>query len=115
MRSLARSTRLPLVRQLRCARFRRMRPLGEGRPRGTPVVRHYWTEFLTKHESDIRGHGLEVGTTETIRRFGRARLTRADAIDLEPHNADVTVVADLTAADEVPFVRRVTASMTTIG
>jgi len=102
VRSLARSTRLPIVRQLRCARFRRLRPLAEGRQRGTPVVRHYWTEFLTKHQADIRGHGLEVGTTETLRRFGGSHLESADAIDLEPHSPDVTVVADLTAADEVP-------------
>ncbi len=102
MRSLTRSARWPVFRQLRCAQFRRMRPLADGRHRGTPVVRHYWTEFLTKHQEDIRGHGLEVGTTETIRRFGGARLASADAIDLERHSPDVTVVADLTAADEIP-------------
>jgi SAM-dependent methyltransferase len=65
-------------------------------------VRHHWAEFLTKHQGDIRGHSLEVGTTETIRRLGGSRLVSADAIDLDPHSADVTVVADLTAADEVP-------------
>jgi SAM-dependent methyltransferase len=45
---------------------------------------------------------LEIGTTETIRRYGGSALTGADAIDLAPHNPEVTVVADLTKADELP-------------
>jgi hypothetical protein len=89
------------VRQLRCAQFRRLRPLADGRQRGLPIVRYYWAEFLDKHRADIRGRGLEVGTTETIRHYGGPALERAEAIDLAPHS-EVTVVADLTAADEVP-------------
>jgi hypothetical protein len=96
-----RVARLPLVRQLRCAQFRRLRPLADGRQRGLPIVRYYWAEFLDKHRADIRGRGLEVGTTETIRHYGGPALERAEAIDLAPHS-EVTVVADLTAADEVP-------------
>jgi SAM-dependent methyltransferase len=99
--SLATAARLPLVRQLRCARFRRLRPLADGRQQGVPIVRHYWGEFLVKHGDDIRGRALEVGTTETIRRFGGSALTGADAIDIAAHAPDVTVVADLTAADAV--------------
>jgi SAM-dependent methyltransferase len=64
-------------------------------------VRYYWAEFLDEHQADIRGRGLEVGTTETIRRYGGPALERAEAIDLAPH-AEVTVVADLTNADDVP-------------
>jgi SAM-dependent methyltransferase len=97
-----RVTRLPIVRRLRCAQFRRLHPLANGRQRGTPIVRHYWTQFLEKHRPDIRGRGLEIGTTETIRRYGGSALIAADAIDLAPHNPEVTVVADLTKADELP-------------
>jgi SAM-dependent methyltransferase len=78
-----------------------MRPLGDGRQEGTPIVRHYWAQFLAKHAGDIRGRALEVGTTETIRRFGGDALVVADAIDVAPHASDVTVVADLTDADAV--------------
>ena len=94
--------RLPIVRQLRCARFRRLRPLSNGRQRGLPIVRHYWAQFLERHREDIRGRGLEIGTTETIRHYGGPALIGADAIDLARHNPEVTVVADLTKGDELP-------------
>jgi hypothetical protein len=90
------------VRQIRCFQVRRLRPLSDGRQRGLPIVRYYWTEFLEKHSDAIRGRCLEVGTTETIRRHGGGAIEQADAIDLTAHSAEVTVVADLTAADAVP-------------
>jgi SAM-dependent methyltransferase len=94
--------RLPGLRQLRCVEFRRLRPLRDGRQSGTAVVRYYWARFLEEHRADIRGRGLEVGATSTIRRYGGPNLLRADAIDLSPHGAQVTVVADLSRADAVP-------------
>lgn len=101
MPSLAPVARLPLVRRLRCVQFRRLRPLGNGRQRGLPIVRHYWDQFLGEHQADIRGRALEVGTTETIRRFGASALTHADALDLSRHNSEITVVADLTRANGI--------------
>ena len=93
---------LPLVRNLRCLQFRRLQPLGHGRQRGTPIVRHYWERYLQEHQADIRGTALEIGTTYTIREFGGIVVTRADAIDLSPHSPEVRVVADLSHADHVP-------------
>ncbi len=94
--------RLPLVRNLRCLQFRRLRPVGHGRQRETPIVRHYWHKYLQKHQKDIRGTALEIGTTDTIRRFGGIAVTCAEGIDLSPHSPEVTVVADLSRADHVP-------------
>jgi len=82
--------------------FRRLRPLGDGRQRGTAIVRYYWATFLEGHRADIRGRGLEIGATSTIRRYGGSNLLRVDAIDLSPHSGQVTVVADLSRADHVP-------------
>lgn len=93
--------RQPVIRQIRCVQLRRMRPLAEGRQAGTPIVRHYWANFLEANRDDIRGHGLEIGTTATLRQYGGSRLTRADAIDLNAHGPDVNVVADLARADGV--------------
>lgn len=93
---------LPVVRRLRCMQFRRLRPLGEGRQAGTPIVRHYWARFLEEHRRDLRGRALEIGTTATIRRYGGAAIGRAEAIDLTAHSSEVTVVADLSRADDVP-------------
>ncbi len=92
----------PLFRQLRCLQFRRLRPIGDGKQRGTPIVRYYWNRFLTQHQADIRGTALEVGTTDTIRRYGDQAVINADAIDLFPHSPEVTIVADLSRADHVP-------------
>lgn len=94
--------RLPVVRRLRAVQLRRLRPLSDGRQRGTPIVRYYWAQFLEEHRADIRGDALEVGTTDTIRRYGGAALTSAEAIDIAPHSPEVTVVADLSRADAVP-------------
>jgi len=93
---------LPLIRQWRAMQLRRLRPLAEGRPRGTPVVRHYWHQFLESHRADIRGRCLEIGTTDTVRTYGRDAVTSADALDLTRHSDEVTVLADLARADEVP-------------
>jgi len=93
---------LPLVRNLRCLQFRRLQPIGHGRQRGTPIVRYYWHKYLQKHQKDIRGTALEIGSTDTIRRFGGIAVTCAEGIDLSPHSPEITVVADLSRADNVP-------------
>lgn len=93
--------RLPVVRHARCIRLRRLQPLAQGRQRGTPIVRYYWAAYLRSYRGDIRGRGLEIGTTETIRQYGGDALTHADAIDLVAHSPEITVVADLSRADHV--------------
>ncbi|NER33285.1 MAG: methyltransferase [Oscillatoria sp. SIO1A7] len=90
------------IRYLRAAQFRRLRPLGNGKMRGTPIVRYYWYQYLHKHKADIRGRGLEIGTAKTISRFGGEALTQADVIDVSAHSSEVTIVADLSRADTVP-------------
>jgi SAM-dependent methyltransferase len=97
-----RVTTLPVVRNLRCLQLRRLDPLGDGRQRGTPIVRFYWDRFLRAHRSDIQGHALEIGTTWTLRQHAGPRLAHADAIDLVAHSSEVNVVADLSRADSLP-------------
>jgi SAM-dependent methyltransferase len=94
--------RLPGGRQLRSLQLRRLRPLGDGRQRGTPVVRYFWARFLDRHRADVRGAGLEIGTTVTLRQYGGEAVTRADALDLAAHGPDITAVADLARADALP-------------
>jgi hypothetical protein len=94
--------RLPGARQLRSLQLRRLRPLGGGRQHGTAVVRYYWARFLERHRSDVRGTGLEIGTTRTLREYGGAAVTRADALDLVAHSPEITAAADLARADSLP-------------
>jgi glycosyltransferase involved in cell wall biosynthesis len=98
----SRGLALPVIRQLRSLQFRRLKPLGRGRQAGTPVVRYYWDRFLRQHRSDIRGTVLEIGTTATVRQYGSAAVTQADAIDLAAHSPEVTVVGDLARAEHIP-------------
>jgi SAM-dependent methyltransferase len=82
--------------------LRRLQPVGHGRQRGTPIVRHYWYKYLQKHQTDIRGNTLEIGSTDTVRRIGGTTVTSVEGIDLSPHSPEITVVADLSRADHVP-------------
>ena len=93
---------LPVVRHVRCMQLRTLRPLRNGRQRGIPIVRHYWAEYLERYRGDIHGRCLEIGTTVTLRQYGGASVSVADAIDLAPHSPEVTVVGDLSRADHVP-------------
>lgn len=95
-------TTWPLLRPLRTLRWRRLRPLGDGASEQLSIIRYYWAEFLEEHRADIRGRGLEIGETTTLRCYGGERLTGADALDLAAHSPDVRVVADLSRADHVP-------------
>lgn len=94
--------RLPLIRHLRMLALRRPGALYPGRAEGTQVVRHYWAQFLAAHRGDVRGRALEIGVTNTIRQLGGDRITSAEAIDITASGPDVTIVADLATAADVP-------------
>ncbi len=96
---------LPILRQFRAIQLRRLQPIGNGLQRGTPIVRYYWDRFLQKHKADIRGTVLEIGTTATVCQYGGPNIDRADAIDLTAHSSEVTVVTDLSRADDIPSSR----------
>lgn len=99
----------PVMSRLVMPALRRRRPIGSTKPvgdelfpsQGTPIVRAYWHHYLGKHAADIRGRALEIGTTATIRKFGGAAVTQADALDLIPHSPEVTLVANLMQADHL--------------
>jgi SAM-dependent methyltransferase len=83
--------------------IRRTTPLSDhyGRERGTPVDRYYIERFLADEGEAITGRVLEVLNRDYTERFGRA-VERSDVLDIDPSNADATVVADLAAADAIP-------------
>lgn len=106
LRRLPAHLRARLVRLRRPAfagNLRRLRPISEryGFDRGTPVDRYYIGRFLESHRADVRGRVLEVKNNAYSRRFDSG-VTRFDVLDIDPTNPDATVVADLSAADDVP-------------
>jgi len=101
MRAKCHLLKWPVVRTLRCCALRRSTALYPDRAVGTQVVRYYWGQFLNEWREDIRGRALEIGVTGTIRYYGGDRLTSAEALDIVASGPDVSIVADLAAADHV--------------
>jgi SAM-dependent methyltransferase len=89
-------------RHVRLGVLRRTKPLSDhwGADRGTPIDRYYIERFLGAHQGDIRGRVLEVKDSRYSQRFG-ADVSRIDVLDVDPGNADATIVSDLTSANAV--------------
>jgi glycosyltransferase involved in cell wall biosynthesis len=72
-----------------------------GFERGLPIDRYYIERFLSEHSSDIVGSVLEVGDDVYTRRFGGDRVTHVDVLHADEGNPKSTIVADLSAADDL--------------
>jgi hypothetical protein len=75
-----------------------------GYDRGTPIDRVYIERFLADHADDVRGACLEVMNADYSVRFGGARVTRQDILDVNPANMLATIVADLGEENSLPAV-----------
>ena len=76
-----------------------------GYERGTPIDRVYIEEFLARHAADVRGACLEILNADYTNRFGGARVTSSDVLDINPANLAATIVADLGEPDSLPAER----------
>ena len=93
---------IPIL-QLEMPPRRRTRPISSvfGYDRGPQsVARYYVDAFIYSHSDDIRGRVLEVGDTRYSSRFGD--VVRRDVLHIAPGNPAATIVADLSAADNIP-------------
>jgi len=70
--------------------------------RGLPVDRYYITRFLAERASEIHGRVLEIGNDAYTRAFGGEGVTQSDVLHVAESNPKVTIVADLTCADDIP-------------
>lgn len=84
--------------------LRRLTPISRdfGRDRGQPIDRYYIEQFLAQHADDVQGRVLEIGESTYTRRFGGARVTQADVLDLPRDNPNATIEADLAHGDDLP-------------
>lgn len=73
-----------------------------GIDRGFPIERYYIDRFLDRHRLDVRGRCLEMGDATYINRFGDGHVTQIDVMHVQEGNPAATIVADLTAASDVP-------------
>jgi hypothetical protein len=83
--------------------FGRTQPVSAnwGLDRGRSIDRHYIEHFLAQHRGDIRGRVLEVKDPTYVDRFGTG-VEQTDVIDIDASNPRATIVADLSAATQVP-------------
>jgi SAM-dependent methyltransferase len=70
--------------------------------RGHPIHRTYLEQFLHEFVEDIRGRCLEFERDCYTSRFGGARVTQVDVMDLSASNHRATIVADLTTKTDLP-------------
>jgi SAM-dependent methyltransferase len=84
--------------------LRRLTPLSRdfGREHGRPIDRHYIEGFLARHADLVRGRVLELADSSYTRRYGGARVTRADVLNLTADNPNATIVADLANGEGIP-------------
>ncbi|MFK7989421.1 MAG: polysaccharide deacetylase family protein [Sandaracinaceae bacterium] len=79
-------------------------PLSEafGEDRGTPLTRHYVTQFLSQHAADIQGRCLEFEGADYVTQYGGEAVTQVDVLDLSADNPRATLIGDLTADNDFP-------------
>ena len=89
---------------MRFGDLRRTTPIAHdfGYGRGGPVDRYYIEAFLDLHCHDVRGRVLEIGDSTYTRRFGGARVRRADVLHVDPGQPGVTFVGDLADGSFLP-------------
>jgi SAM-dependent methyltransferase len=73
-----------------------------GSERGRPIDRFYIDAFMQANAAAIRGHVLEIGDADYTRALGGDRVTRIDVLCPVAGDPEVTIVADLTNAPQIP-------------
>jgi SAM-dependent methyltransferase len=96
--------RLTRLNRPRWGDLRRREPFSAyyGFDRGTPVDRFYIERFLAERARDIRGNVLEVGHARYAQAFRDSATARVEIVDIDPTNADATIVADLSELNSLP-------------
>lgn len=96
--------RAPRGGRPRWGTLRSLRPYSSdyGWDRGTPVDRVAIAAFHMAHARDIRGACLEVHDAHYTLRYGGGAVSSFDVLDIDPRNAEATVIADLGRPGSLP-------------
>jgi SAM-dependent methyltransferase len=73
-----------------------------GADRGRPLDRVYIERFLATHAADVHGRVLEIYEPTYTRRFGGARVLRADVLDAAVDAPRATLRGDLETGEGLP-------------
>ncbi len=105
MKRLVRAVRrVPGTFTMKYGRVRAEKPISRdwGYDRGTPIDRYYIEGFLEKHASDVGGRVLEIQEDDYSRRFGGARITRQEILNVDDSNPRATIIGDLADPATLP-------------
>jgi SAM-dependent methyltransferase len=99
--------RLVARRKPRWGNLRRSNPFSDiyGLDRGTSIGRVYIADFLREFSDDIHGEVLEVRDDRYTREFGGPQVTSSHVLDIDAHNKDATIIADLSEEDSLAHAR----------
>lgn len=94
----------PPVGFVRFGSLRRLHPISRhfGYDRGTPIDRIYIEGFLERQAQDICGRVLEIGDRSYTQRFGGARVTGSDVLNVKSDVPGTTFVGDLADGSALP-------------
>jgi len=83
--------------------YRQIEPVDPnwGGKRGQIVDRFFIERFLAEHAEDVRGHVLDFGDDAYARRFGRAKVTKVDVLNLTADSPQATIVANLSYGEQI--------------
>ena len=89
---------------VRFGSMRRVKPVSPifGLDRGTSIDRYYIEAFLADRAGDIRGDVLEVADRRYTVRFGGDQVRRSEVLHVSHSNPIATLVADLSADNDLP-------------
>ncbi|HEC27450.1 MAG TPA: SAM-dependent methyltransferase [Gammaproteobacteria bacterium] len=88
---------------MRSTLFNGVEPLGDyWGGRGAVIHRYYLEEYLRQNASCIRGRCLEFQEDSYTTKYGKANVQTVDIINREADRAESTIVADLTAENDIP-------------
>src|SRR3989442_11062277 len=75
---------------------KRLRPISTmaGIDRGRPLDRYFIDKFLEANQHLIRGHCLEIKDNAYTVRFGGAKVTQSDVLDINRENKEATIYGD---------------------
>lgn len=94
-----------LVRRwkVRLRLFIRVQPLSDSwGQRGAVIHRYYLEEFLRQNASSIHGRCLEFQEDSYTTKFGKDKVQMVDIINREADRTESTIIADLTAKNDIP-------------
>jgi SAM-dependent methyltransferase len=77
-------------------------PTRAGAHRGVQIPRYFFNCWISSQANSVRGHVAEIGDAGYIRRLGGSNVTKIDVVDIDSHNPQATIVADLSQANSIP-------------